>query len=140
MPQSFVVARNSRPLTEQRCTGNAMHIYFCMASSWTKYPGIKYESVYNALIMFSEAEPSVARLTQFEGRGHKKVPKGPPFAYVFEKISKTNYQRGEYWLFLTSPSILRGGHGPLAPPPKCATESRQSVCYQNNRNSKTKTS
>ena len=40
----------------------------------------------------------------------------------FEKNSKTNYQRGEYWLFLPSPSIWRGGHGPLAPPPKCATE------------------
>ena len=42
----------------------------------------------------------------------------------FEKISKTNYQRGEYWLFLTSPSILRGGGEAMAPwhpPPKCAT-------------------
>ena len=28
---------------------------------------------------------AVARLTRFEGRGHKKVPKGPPFAYVFWK-------------------------------------------------------
>ena len=78
---------------------------------------------------------SVARLTRFERKGHKKVPKGPPFAYVFwkkfqrvppllmffEKISKTNYQRGEYWLFFFSPSIWRRGHGPLPPPLKRAT-------------------
>ena len=72
----------------------------------------------------------VARLTRFEERGHTKVPKGPPFAYVFwknfqrvppllmffEKISKTNYQRGEYWLFLPSSSIWRGAMAPWPPP------------------------
>ena len=53
---------------------------------------------------------AVARLTRFEGRGHKKVPKGPPFAYVFWKNSKTNFQRGEYWLF-SPPSRFEGrGH------------------------------
>ena len=34
-------------------------------------------------------EGSAARLTRFEGRGYKKFPKGPPFAYVFWK----NFQR-----------------------------------------------
>ena len=32
---------------------------------------------------------AVARLTQFEGRGHEKFPKGPPFTYIFLK----NFQR-----------------------------------------------
>ena len=73
-----------------------------------------------------------ARLTRFEERGHKKFQKGPLFAYIFwrhfqrvpslltffEDISKgsplcllflkkfqKNDQRGEYWLFLSSPSL-----------------------------------
>ena len=33
--------------------------------------------------MWRLRELSVARLTRFEGRGHKKFPKGPPFAHVF---------------------------------------------------------
>ena len=51
----------------------------------------------------------------------KKFPKGPPFACVFwknfqrvpplliffEKFQKKNCRRGEYWLFLSSPSIWR---------------------------------
>ena len=59
---------------------------------------------------------SVARLTRFEGRGHKKVPKGPPFAYVFWKNFKNKLSKG-FWLFLTSPSILRGGGGMAPWPP-----------------------
>ena len=85
---------------------------------------------------------AVARLTRFEGRGHTKFPKGPPFAYVFwksiqrvpplltffEKVSKGSplclrflkkfqkkLSKGGALAFLSLD--LTGGHGPLALPP-----------------------
>ena len=60
---------------------------------------------------------AVARLTRFKGRGHKKVPKGPPLLRFFEKISKTNYQRGGGSIGFSSPPppIWRECHAP--PPP-----------------------
>ena len=54
----------------------------------------------------------VARLTRFEGRDHKKFPKGPPFAYVFWKIFKNKWpKRGV--LALSPPLVM----APASPPP-----------------------
>ena len=60
---------------------------------------------------------AVARLTWFEGRGHKKVPKGPPFAYVFWKNFKNKLSKGGVLAFSHLPLDFTGGggHGPLAP-------------------------
>ena len=43
---------------------------------------INSQSIICDFFMFRRLTAAVARLTRFEGRGHKKVPKGPPFAYV----------------------------------------------------------
>ena len=76
-------------------------------------------------------ERPVARLTRFEGRGHKKSSKGfplclcflkkfqrvPPLLMFFEKISKTNYQKGGGVVpFSPLPLDLTGG-GAMAPWP-----------------------
>ena len=62
----------------------------------------------------TSAQP-VARLTQFEWRGHKKFPKGPPFAYVFWKFFIK--VRGGGSIGFSPPRFDGGGgHCPLAPP------------------------
>ena len=48
---------------------------------------------------------SVARLTWFEGRGHKKVPKGPPFAYVFWKNFKNKWSKERVLTFSPLPPL-----------------------------------
>ena len=60
---------------------------------------------------------AVARLTRFEGRGHKKFPKGPPFAYVFEKIQKQIFKGGSIGFF-SPPPRFDGGPWPPGPPPQ----------------------
>ena len=53
---------------------------------------------------------AVARLTRFEGRGHKTFPKGPPFAYVFWKqILKKIIKGGSIGFFspLSAPLFVR---------------------------------
>ena len=79
---------------------------------------------------------AVARLTRFEGRGHKKASKGPPFAYVFWKNFqrvppllmffwkkfKNKLSKGGVLAFSHLPFDFTGGPWPPAPPPpKCAT-------------------
>ena len=75
---------------------------------------------------------TVARLIRFEGKGHKKFPKGPPFAYV----SCKNFERVPPLLRFfekISKKFIKGGGGILAfslpfldltawPPVKCVTE------------------
>ena len=71
-----------------------------------------------ALYRFCSVQRAVARLTRFEGRGHKKVPKGPPFAYVFRKKFRNKLSKGGVLAFSPLPlDLTGGGHGPLAPPP-----------------------
>ena len=98
--------------------------------------------------MYFDYSVPVARLTRFEGRGHKKVPKGPPFAYVFlnkfqrvppllmfseksskgsplclcflKKIQKQIIKGGSIGFF-SSPPRFDGGPWPPGPFPKCAT-------------------
>ena len=59
----------------------------------------------------------VARLTRFEGRGHKKAPKGPPFAYVFWKNFKNKLSKGGVLAFSHLPLDFTWGPWPPAPPP-----------------------
>ena len=76
---------------------------------------------------------SVARLTRFEGRGHKKVPKGPPFAYVFWKISKQIIKGGSIGFFSSPPRFDGGGAWPPAPLLKYATaRSSKEHCSHSN--------
>ena len=62
---------------------------------------------------------AVARLTRFEGRGHKKMSKGslPPLLLFFKKIFKKNYRRGKYWLLSPFPPRFDEGAWPPGPPP-----------------------
>ena len=61
---------------------------------------------------------TVARLTRFERRGHKKFPKGPPFAYVFwKKFKKIIKGGGSIGFSLPRDLTGEGGHGPVPPPP-----------------------
>ena len=67
-----------------------------------------------------------ARLTRSEGRGHKKFPKGPPFADVYWKNFKKNYQRGGGVLAFSPPPRFGGveAWSPAPPPPLNAP-----LCY-----------
>ena len=61
---------------------------------------------------------AVARPTRSEGRGQKKCPKGPPFAYVYsKKFEKKLSQGGGSVGFFSPPPRFEGRPWPPAPPP-----------------------
>ena len=98
-------------------SGHGALLYFGLNVHWSEYVRSKPSLIH-------WIARSVARLTRFEGRGHKKVPKGPPFAHVFWKNFKNKLSKGGGIGFFSPPLDFTGGGGPWPPDPppsKCAT-------------------